>query len=255
MMKNTKYIMANWKMNPDTGEEAKSILTEIKKRLKAIKNAKIVICPPFVFTNLAKNILEKSGLDLGVQDVYIGQGNAHTGEVGIEMIKSLNAKYIMVGHSEKKAAGETEETISIKVAGVIKNNLKVILCIGEKERNECGDYFQEIEKQIISALSKIQKKFAGNIIIAYEPIWAIGKSEKEAINSEKLQEMVIFIRKILSNIVGHEKAENIPILYGGSVNKNNAEDLIKEGRVNGVLVGRESLDPKNFVDMVKSILN
>lgn len=253
-MKNQKLIVANWKMNPDTEEEAKKALEKIKIGLKKGKSGKIVLCPPFVFIDLVeKSAVNNRKILLGAQDVFIGQGNSHTGEISIDMLKDMGVKYVIVGHSERKAGGETDEMIAKKLSGVIKNGLKGILCVGEKDRNEHGDYYHEIKRQLHTALDGIQRKFAKRVIIAYEPVWAIGKPEDEAINPEKLHEMNIFIKKTLSDVFGHEEAEKIPVLYGGSVGKSNAKELVGGGKVDGLLIGRDSLKPENFLEIVREI--
>ena len=253
-MAKTKLIIANWKMNPETEIEAKDALNKIKAGLKKEKGNKVVICPPFVFIDLVKkSVGTEKEIVLGAQDVFIGQGNSHTGEVSIDMLKELGVKYVIVGHSERKAEGETDEIITKKLAGVIKNGLKVILCIGEKERNDHGDYYHEIKRQLHSSLDGVTKKSAKNIIIAYEPVWAIGKPENEALNPEKLHEMSIFIKKTLSDILGHEEAGKVLILYGGSVGKSNAKELVEGGGIDGLLIGRDSLKPENFLEIVKEV--
>ena len=132
-MAKTKLIVANWKMNPETEAEAKEALNKIKAGLKKEKSSKVIVCPPSIFLDLANRVVgDDKGIILGAQDVFIGQGNSHTGEVGIDMLKELNVKYVIVGHSERKAEGETDEMIAKKLAGVIKNGLKGILCVGEK---------------------------------------------------------------------------------------------------------------------------
>lgn len=254
-MKTTpKLIIANWKMNPDTETETKIIISEIKKGLRGKNKAKIVVCPPFVFMSLVKDLLKNDKkIVLGTQDIFVGLGNSHTGEISVEMIKDLGAKYVIIGHSERRAQGDTEEIITKKISNAFKNSIKVILCIGERERNEHGDYYHEIKNQLLAVLSGNQKKYAKNLIVAYEPIWAIGKSEAEAMNPEKLHEMTIFIRKTLSDLFGHEEALKVPVLYGGSVGTNNAKTLIEKGNIDGLLIGRESLKPNDFVEIVKQI--
>jgi triosephosphate isomerase len=253
MFKKTKpLVIANWKMNPETEQEAKNIALDIKEGIKNIKGIKTVICPPVIFMDSLKKTLGKSIL-LGAQDAFVGYGSSHTGEISLEMIKKTGAKYILVGHSERREVEDTEEEIREKVAGVLKGGLKAVLCIGENERSEHGDYYHEVKIQIISALTGLQKKYTKNLIIAYEPVWAIGNKENKALESESVYEMAIFIKKILSDLFGQETAKNIPILYGGSVNKNNAKEIIENGKVNGLLVGRESLKAQNFVEMIKSI--
>lgn len=253
MFKKTKpLIIANWKMNPETEQEARDIALEIKEGIKNIKGLNTVICPPVIFMDSVKKTLGKS-ISLGAQDAFVGLGSSHTGEISLEMIKKTGAKYILVGHSERRETEDTEEEIREKVSGVLKSGLKAVLCIGENERSEHGDYYHEVKIQIISALTGLQKKYTKNLFIAYEPVWAIGNKENNALGSESLFEMAIFIKKILSDLFGTEIAKNIPILYGGSVNKNNAKELLENGKVNGLLVGRESLKTKNFIEMIKKI--
>jgi len=254
MIQKTKLIVANWKMNPETEQEAKNLIEEVKVGLISIKNIKTVVCPPFIFIDsVKKNLGKTKNLILGAQDAFVGDGSSHTGEVGLEMLKKIGAKYIIIGHSERRDECDTDESIANKTYAVLKNNLKTILCVGEKERSEHGEHYNEIKKQLLTALSKIQKRYIKNLIVAYEPVWAIGKKDNEAINSEHLFEMTIFIKKILSDLLGHDIAKKIPLIYGGSVNKNNAKELLENGKVDGLLVGRESLKIKNFIDMIKSL--
>ncbi len=249
-----KLIVANWKMNPESLDKAKAISSEIARKSRSFGSTKLIICPPFLFLNaVAKAISSSRKVVLGAQDVFAGQGVAHTGEISPEMLKKIGVKYVIVGHSEKRAAGDSDEIVREKLFGVLKEGLKAILCVGEKERNEHGDQYPEIKRQIGSAIEKLPKKFAKNLILAYEPIWAIGKSEKEAMNGEKLYEMAIFIKKVVSDILGKKDLGKIMILYGGSVTKGNAKEIVEKGNVDGLLVGRESLKTNDFVELIKEI--
>lgn len=255
MFKKTKpIVIANWKMNPETEQEAKSLALKTKEGVKNTKGVRIVFCPPIIFMDSVKKVLGKSrNLSLGAQDVFVGSGSSHTGEISLEMIKKMGAKYIMVGHPERRELEDTEEEIKEKVSVVLKNNLKTILCVGEKERNEHGEHYNEVKKQLTTALSSLQKKYTKKLIIAYEPVWAVGKGDNTALDTENLFEMILFIKKILNDMFGQEIAKSIPILYGGSANKNNAKNILTEGKVNGLLIGRESLKTENFVEMIKKI--
>ncbi len=190
---------------------------------------------------------------MGAQDVFIGIGVAHTGEVSAEMLKGAGVKYVIIGHSERRAVSDTDEIVREKLFGTLKDGLKVILCVGEKERNEHGVQYPEIKRQLESALLKVPKKFMKNLVIAYEPVWAIGKSEKEAMKPEELHEMTIFIKRVLSDLLSKAEIEKVAILYGGSVTKNNAQEIIEKGNVDGLLIGRESLKAENFIELVKEI--
>ena len=249
-----KLVVGNWKMNPETVEQAIEIANKINKNTKSFRNTNLVVCPPFVFLNeVSKIFLKNKKISLGAQDVFVGQGVSHTGEVGSDMLKNLDVKYIIIGHSERRESLDSESIVREKLFGTLKDSFKAILCIGEKERNEHGDQYNEIKGQIESAITKLPKKLIKNLIIAYEPIWAIGKAENEAVKSEELHEMTIFIKRVISDILGIKEAEKILILYGGSVTRNNAKEIIEKGNVSGLLVGRESLKPDNFVELIKSI--
>ncbi len=247
-----KLIIANWKMNPETKEQAEHIASEIRAKTKGAKS-KVVMCPPFVYIHeVAEKISGAKNIMLGAQDVFQNAGSAHTGEVSPEMLKSAGVKYIIVGHSEKRAAGDTDEVVREKLFTALKK-FKAILCVGEKERNTEGEYFSEIQYQLKSALTKLPKMFVKNLVIAYEPVWAIGKSEKEAMKPHELAEMVIFIKRVVSDILKIKNPKKIMILYGGSVTAGNAKNIIEGGNVSGLLVGRESLKAEEFSELVKEL--
>lgn len=247
----TRLIVANWKMNPKTAQEAKDLISSIAKKTKNF-DTQLVICPPFIFLNEVSKVINKK-MVLGAQDVFVGSGTSHTGEVGIDLLKKVGVKYVLVGHSERRAGTDTDTIVKEKMLGSLKEGFKVILCVGEKERNDHGDHFNEIKKQIEDALLKLPKKFIKNLVIAYEPVWAIGRPESEAIKPDQLHEITIFIKRLLSDILGAKEMPKVKILYGGSVTKNNFKEIIEKGNVDGLLVGRESLNPNNFVELIKGI--
>lgn len=249
-----KLIVANWKMNPDTVDKAQKIAGEIKKYSKTFKNSDVVVCPPFVFLNEVSEIIKTSKkVSLGAQDVSAGSSGSHTGEIGTDLLKKSGVKYIIVGHSDLRSNLDTNEIVKEKMLESLKAGFKVVLCVGEKERNEHGDHYHEIKKEIEDAITKLPRKFSNKLIIAYEPIWAIGKSEKDAINPEQLHEITIFIKRLISDILGPKEVSKIKILYGGSVTKNNFKEIIGKGNVDGLLIGRESLKTDNFVELLQEI--
>jgi len=250
----TKLIVANWKMNPASAEEAKEIITEIKKKSKSFGDVRLIVCPPFIFLNEISEIISLSKkIILGAQDVFVGQGVSHTGEVGVDLLKKAGVKYVLVGHSERRAILDSDEIVKEKMLGSLKGGFKTILCVGEKERNEHGDHYHEVRRQIEDVIIKLPKKLIKNLIIAYEPVWAIGRPENEAIKPDQLHEITIFIKRLISDTLGAKEVEKIKILYGGSVTKNNFKEIIEKGNVDGLLIGRESLKVKNFVELVKEI--
>ncbi len=223
-------IIANWKMNPQTLAEANRIFSSIEKGLRKIKNkkAEVVICPPFQYLSVINNQL--SIIKLGGQNCFWEEKGAFTGEVSPGMLKDLGCKYVIVGHSERrKYFQETDELVNKKIKAALENNLNVILCV---------DKVSQIKKDI-KGLSKKQFK---NLVLAYEPVFAIGTGRPCSI--EKARKMSALIRKTLKT--------NIPILYGGSVNSKNARGYLKEAGMNGLLVGGASLDPQEFIKIIKA---
>lgn len=240
-----KIIIANWKMNPQSLKEAKRIAGEIE--------TKAIICPPFVY--LAELSAKFKKMSFGVQDLFWENppaGGAYTGEISAAMAKNIGAKYAIIGHSERRELGDTDEIINKKIKTALKNGLKVIFCIGEKERDSEGEYLNFIKDQINEGLKGIPRKLLTNLIIAYEPVWAISSHKStKADNPESALRTAIFIRRMLLPIAGDQLARQIPIIYGGSVDVKNAEQFLKEGGIQGLLVGSQSLIPKNFNEILK----
>jgi triosephosphate isomerase len=252
MKKVKSLVVANWKMNPETIEKAKEIFKGTKAIAKDLKNTKVVICPPFVYLSDLEKINDSKVL-IGAQDMFWENAGSFTGEISPIMLKKEGESYVILGHSERRELGETEEMIAKKIASAIKAGLTPILCIGEKERDIHGEYLHSLRKQIINSLGKLPKRFLAKLIVAYEPIWAIGKSEEEAMKPTDLHEMTIFIKKILVEIYGQVVGMTVSILYGGSVNHSNAKDILVHGQVQGLLVGRESLNPKKFGELLRDV--
>lgn len=251
-----KIIIANWKMNPFSAKEAEGILNGVKKTAVKLKKTQAVICPPFVYFNNLRKIIGKSGnLFLGAQNSFWEIEGAFTGEVSPEMIKNYGGTYVILGHSERRALGETDEMVSKKTVACLKTGLKAVVCVGEKVRDEQGDYLVFLREEIRNSLNKVQRKFLRNLIIAYEPIWAIGKKDADAMLPADIRQTAIYVKKILSEIYGNEIATAVPILYGGSVGGKNAGDIIKDGGVDGLLVGHQSLKPESFSEILKSVEN
>ncbi len=251
MKKNKLLIVANWKMNPTTAEKAKEIFRGIKNESKNLKNVNVVVCPPFVYLNELEKINDKSPILLGAQDVFWEKEGSFTGEISAGMLSGEG--YVILGHSERRELGETDEMVAKKISSAIKSSLKPILCVGEKSRDDHGEYLHFLRAQIINSLNKLTKKSLADLVVAYEPIWAIGQAE--AMPVEEIHQMTIFIKKVLVEIFGAKTKIEVPVLYGGSVNAKNAKDIITLGEVQGLLIGRESLNPKKFGELVKSLEN
>lgn len=244
-----KLIVANWKMNPESPREAKEIFNPIKKLALTLNKVNTVICPPAVY--LSSFQAKSSKLTFGAQDSFGDLFGPYTGKIGPTMLRNSGASYLIVGHSETRAIGDNDLTINHKLRLALKNNLKVILCVGEHHRDEHGNYLQFIKTQLEEDLRNVQRKSANDLIIAYEPIWAIGTQAKGADTPEGFQHQAIYIRKILAAQFGKEAAMKVPVIYGGSTNSQNAEGFLKQGEADGLLVGRASLDPSEFIKILK----
>ncbi len=256
---NKKIIIANWKMNPRNLEEAKRIFNEIKKTANKMQKVDVIICPPFVFHLRVALGKDKGSPWIGAQDVFYENpraGGSYTGEISADMLKNLRVKYVIIGHSERRypllGEGETNEIINKKIKTALSAGLKVVFCVGEKERDIEGRYLHFIREEIIAGLDGIQKKFLKNLIIAYEPIWAISANVgAKADNPESSFEISMYIRRALLSIAGEKIARSIPILYGGSISPKNAEDFLRDNIMQGLLVGRASLNSKSFNEILK----
>ena len=235
-------IVGNWKMNPINQKEAKTLFDAVKKGIK-VKNIEVVICPPFVYLHLLK------GLPLGAQDVFFEEKGAYTGEISPAMLKNLKVEYVIIGHSERRGYfNETNGVINKKIKKSLEAGLNVIFCVGEKTDSEKSTI---LETQMIEGLKDVSEKVLDNLIIAYEPVWAIGTGKNCGIDETKSS--VFIIKNQLQRLYGDRVADSIKILYGGSVNSKNAASYIKEAGVNGLLVGGASLDAKEFIKIVSSI--
>jgi len=229
-------------MNPINQKEAKTLFDAVKKGIK-VKNIEVVICPPFVYLHLLK------GLPLGAQDVFFEEKGAYTGEISPAMLKNLKVEYVIIGHSERRGYfNETNGVINKKIKKSLEAGLNVIFCVGEKTDSEKSTI---LETQMIEGLKDVSEKVLDNLIIAYEPVWAIGTGKNCGIDETKSS--VFIIKNQLQRLYGDRVADSIKILYGGSVNSKNAASYIKEAGVNGLLVGGASLDAKEFIKIVSSI--
>ena len=240
-------VAGNWKMNK-TPKNGKLFIAEVLANLDDINNVDIIFCPPF--TGIC-NLNISPPFYLGAQNCYFKDSGAYTGEISLSMLLECNVEYVIIGHSERRHIfNEDGLMINKKVVKVLESGIRPILCVGETidEMNECRTH-HIIKNQLISGLNRI--KSLNNIIIAYEPVWAIGTGLTAS--SEQISEVHIFIRKILSQLFDGEESKNTPILYGGSVNTANANELISIDGVNGFLVGGASLDVVKFSEVIKIV--
>lgn len=249
MKKQKKLIVGNWKMNPVSLYEAKKLALDIKRVMRGIKKTQVVICPPFVYISPLSSYASSSFI-LGAQNSNHENIGSYTGEVSYSFLPQFKVGFVIVGHSERRKMGETDELINSKVKSVVNEGMTAIICVGEATRDHNGDYLDFIKNQISLALKDVNKKLLNHIVIAYEPIWAVGA--KEAMSPRDLHEMSIFIKKVLRDSYG-VYADDTRILYGGDANVANADRLVNEGNVSGLLIGRESLNAKDFIQIIKLI--
>lgn len=243
-------IVGNWKMNPLTFKEAEKLFSSVAQNLSRTKQTDIVVCPPFIFLDSLTKI-RTSKIKLGAQDAFWGNVGAFTGEVSAEMLYSLGVRYVILGHSERRTLGETNALVNKKIKSALSAGITPILCVGESVRDENHRYFNLVKIQVGECLTGISKNSISKIIIAYEPIWAISSTlNHQDATPENSLEMTIFIRKILSDKFGPE-ASRMRIIYGGSVSEKDAENFLRNGGVDGLLLGRASLDAKKFTEIVK----
>lgn len=244
-----KLVIANWKMNPSTSKEADKLFTTVAKSINRIKKTEIVVCPPVIYLERLKKISKK--MSLGAQDAFLGDVGAYTGEVSAEMLYNLGVKFVILGHSERRAMGESNGEINKKLKASLASGLVPILCIGETERDESHEYFNTVKTQIKECLNGVNKSLISKIVIAYEPVWSISTTpDRRDATANDSREMSVYIRKVLSDMFSQQMVKDMRIIYGGSVNERDAEEFIREGGVDGVLVGRASLSPDKFVKII-----
>lgn len=237
-------IAGNWKMNK-TPAEATAFIEELKP-LVADADCGVVICVPFVDLQNALDATKGSNIKVGAENCHWAESGAFTGEVSAKMLAEMGVEYVVIGHSERRAYfGETDETVQMRVRAALDNGLKVILCVGEVlEQREQGITNEVVALQTKVALGGVSKEELKNIIIAYEPVWAIGTGKTAT--PDQAEEVNGFIRTVLADLYGQEAAEATTIQYGGSMNAGNAEELVGKLNVDGGLIGGASLKSKDF---------
>ncbi len=249
-----KIVIGNWKMHPLSVKEAEKLFENVAKSVSRIKKTEVVICAPFIFLEELSEI-RTSKIALGAQDAYMGDVGAFTGEVSAQMLYDMKVRYVILGHSERRAQGETNQLINKKIKGALSAGLRPIVCVGESVRDESHSYFNLVKTQLEECLAGISKNSISKIIIAYEPVWALSTTvDRKDATPEDCREMAVFIRKTLSDKFGKD-GTSARIIYGGSVNEKDAEGFLKDGGVDGVLPGKASLNAAKFTKIIMTAEN
>ena len=250
-----KYLIAgNWKMNT-TPSESVDLITEISSLVGQQSQVQVCVCPPFTSLHKASSLVEQSLVQLGAQNMSAEPSGAYTGEISAEMLRDLYVNYVILGHSERRQYfGETNESINLKVLAAVQNNLKPIYCIGETlGERESGKTLDVVKAQVIEGLANFPLAEVENLVLAYEPVWAIGTGKTAT--DEMAQEVHAYVRGLLTDLFGDIPGSSIRILYGGSMKPENASGLLSQPDVDGGLIGGASLNAKSFCSIVDSAID
>ena len=247
------FLAGNWKMHK-TIPEAVEMVKALKEESPQLTDAELVVIPPYTMLSEVKKVIEGSTIQLGAQNIFWEEKGAFTGEVSPPMLKDAGCQYVTIGHSERRQYfGETNETVNKKIKAALAHELTPIMCIGESlEEREKGKTMDKVETQINSGLEGLGKDEIRRIVIAYEPIWAIGTGVTAT--PSQAEEVHSFIRKKLTEKYGNEIASYAIILYGGSVKPANTYSILKENNINGALVGGASLEADSFIQITKEAI-
>ncbi len=249
--KRSATIAGNWKMNM-TPAETTDFMKALAPKVADVKEAKVVLCVPFVDIAAAVEATKGTNIEIGAENVHMEEKGAYTGEISGKMLASCGVKYVIVGHSERRQYfGETDATVNGRAKAGLANGLKVIVCVGETlTEREQGVTFETVARQTKIALLGISAEDMKNIIIAYEPVWAIGTGKTAT--AEQAEEVCAYIRSVVASLYGAEVAEATTVQYGGSMNAKNAAELLAMENIDGGLIGGASLKPDDFTVIVKA---
>ncbi|MGK4568907.1 triose-phosphate isomerase [Flavobacterium sp. 3HN19-14] len=248
----TKIVAGNWKMHKNA-EETEDLLNELIDKLPSDKEVRIIVAPTFVNLASAVDHLEFTNIGVAAQNMHQAESGAFTGEISADMLKSIGVDTVILGHSERRAYfHESDALLASKVDTALKHDMTVIFCFGEELKDrQSGNHFNIVENQLNDGIFHVEEKSWENIILAYEPVWAIGTGETAS--SEQAQEMHEFIRETIRRKFGSNVAEDVSILYGGSVKPDNAKEIFGKPDVDGGLIGGAALKATDFAAIVDGI--
>ena len=247
-----KIVIANWKLNPKTEQEARRLVGVTHDMSKKIRSVKTVVCPPYIWIPALRSLVRKP-LELGAQNGFWKDTGAFTGEVSFAMLKEAHCRWVIIGHSERRIIfKETDELINQKVKAALKAGFQVVLAVGERDRNNDPDSVSAVlEQQVEKALEGVPKEHIKRVVIAYEPVWAIGTGNPET--PEGALKAALLIKKVVGRVYGNGFAEKLHVLYGGSVTDQNVASFVKQDGIDGVLVGGASVDGKIFPKLLAAL--
>lgn len=247
----TPIIAGNWKMNM-LQDPAAALATGVRDALKDAQGVEVVLCPPFTALHAVAQVIDGTSIGLGGQNCYHEESGAFTGELSPQMLLDARCTWVIIGHSERRQLfGEADELLARKADFALQAGLNVMFCIGETlDEREAGDTFKVLERQVKRGLAPLDAERLERVVIAYEPVWAIGTGRNAT--PEQAEEAHAFIRQQVAKAFGEAAADAVRIQYGGSVKPSNAADLLGQKNVDGALVGGASLDADNFASIVKS---
>ena len=250
----SKIVAGNWKMNNDS-KQTKSLVKAIKKAIKKLplEDTRVIVAPSFICLNKAIKSAKKSRIEVVAQNMHQSDNGAFTGEISANMLMDVGVKTVIIGHSERRSLlGETDEVLAEKVNQIIEKEMEMIFCFGEQlEDRKLNNHFTVVQNQLEKGLFHLESIARDQIILAYEPVWAIGTGETAS--PEQAQEMHAFIRKLLQEKYNTSVADNTSILYGGSVKPSNAKEIFSKKDVDGGLIGGASLNVEDFAEIIKAI--
>lgn len=246
--KSTALIVGNWKSFIASPKEGLSLLKAIDASLPRGMKSTVVVCPPALLVAYLRCMYQGKRIALGVQDISLAPQGAHTGEITAALARASGAEYAILGHAERRAQGESSETVAAEARAALDAGLRPIICIGENERDKHGSFFSMIEKMLVESLKRIEGRELAKVVIAYEPVWAIGAPS--APDARTVQEAIIYVRKTLAALYGREAGLRVRILYGGAVDQVSARELLSAAQ--GFLVGRASVDSREFGGLIRA---
>ncbi len=246
-----KILIANWKMNPTSTSDAKKLLKGYIKHTSAYRGVDVVMCPPAYFLRTLRDQYRGKGFLFGGQTISEHEQGSHTGDISLPMLLDSKCSHVILGHSEQRNEGETNQGVNKKIQLSLKSKVTPVACIGESDRDEDAGYLFFVKKQVTEIFKGLTPAQAKKVVVAYEPIWAIGA--KEPMQGHEMHQMVLFIRKVLTKLYSAKTAKDVAIIYGGSINESNVDDMNKNGFVDGLIIGRASLDPAQVAALARAL--